>query len=236
MSTFASALPGTNNLALSFQDVITVILRTRYRVQRVTDTDSFRANVQRMISAAVNEARGMGYTNETAQMALYAIIGFLDESVLSSNDPVFANWARQPMQELMFGNHNAGEFFFRNVNELLNRPDSAELADNLELHAVCMMLGYQGRFAMGNASEIQDILRRIREKIARVRGPLSLLQTPEAPVVEAKSTRDAWVKRLLLLALIAAVVAVCAFAGYKLLLLNGAHIAMMTVHSMAEVA
>ena len=71
----------TNNLALAFQDVITVILRMRYRVQRISDAAGFRASIRKMISSAVQEVRAMGYTDKTSEMALYAIIGFLDESV-----------------------------------------------------------------------------------------------------------------------------------------------------------
>jgi type VI protein secretion system component VasF len=55
------------------------------------------------------------------------------------------------LQEEMFGGHFAGEYFFRNVTDLLNRPESAEVADVLELHALCLLLGYRGRFAFGDA-------------------------------------------------------------------------------------
>ena len=50
----------TNNLALAFQEVFTVILRTRFFVQRVENADSFRATLRRMISAAVKDASAMG--------------------------------------------------------------------------------------------------------------------------------------------------------------------------------
>ena len=45
----------TNNLALAFQEVFTVILRTRFFVQRVENADSFRATLRKMISAAVKD-------------------------------------------------------------------------------------------------------------------------------------------------------------------------------------
>jgi type VI secretion system protein ImpK len=88
----------TNSLALSFQDVITVILRMRYGTQRVADATGFRASIRKMIAAAVQEIRGLGYSDASSHMALYAIIGFLDESVLNSQDPTFADWARRPLQ------------------------------------------------------------------------------------------------------------------------------------------
>lgn len=211
----------TNNLALAFQDVITVILRMRYRVQRISDAAGFRASIRKMISSAVQEVRAMGYTDKTSEMALYAIIGFLDESVLNSQDPAFSDWARRPLQEEMFGGHFAGEYFFRHVDDLLNRPESPEVADALELHALCLLLGYRGKFAFGNAGEIHAILSRIRDKIARIRGPLALASVTAAPPVKTSVIRDAWVTRLAIAALLVALLTLVAFFGYWAILGSG---------------
>jgi type VI secretion system protein ImpK len=211
----------TNNLALAFQDVITVILRMRYRVQRISDAAGFRASIRKMISSAVQEVRAMGYSDKTSEMALYAIIGFLDESVLNSQDPAFSDWARRPLQEEMFGGHFAGEYFFRHVDDLLNRPESPEVADALELHALCLLLGYRGKFAFGNAGEIHSILARIRDKIARIRGPLVLASVAAAPPVKTAVVRDKWVTRLAIAALLVALLTLAAFFGYWVLLGSG---------------
>src|SRR5665213_841928 len=135
----------SNNLALAFQDVITVVLRVRYRTQRVADANAFRESIRKMIATGAQEARRLGYSDASSHMALYAIIGFLDESVLNSQDPTFADWARRPLQEEMFGGHFAGETFFRQIADLLNAPESTEVADVLELHALCLLLGYRGK-------------------------------------------------------------------------------------------
>jgi type VI secretion system protein ImpK len=208
----------TNNLALAFQEVFTVILRTRFFVQRVENADSFRATLRKMISAAVKDASAMGYSDEASKMAIYAMVGFLDESVLNSKDPTFADWARRPLQEEMFGGHVAGELFFRNVAELLNRPESAEVADVLELHALCLLLGYRGRFAFGDASEIHSILRRIRDKITRIRGAYALFRPAETPAAPPAPKRDPWVRRLALTAILLAVFTLLAYLGYLLIL------------------
>ncbi len=208
----------TNNLPLAFQEVFTVILRTRFQVQHVENAESFRATLRKMISAAVKDASAMGYSDEASKMAIYAMIGFLDESVLNSRDPAFADWARRPLQEEMFGGHVAGENFFRNVTELLNRPESAEVADVLELHALCLLLGYRGRFAFGDASEIHSILHRIRDKITRIRGSFALFRPTETPAAPPAPKRDPWVRRLALAAILLAVLTLLAYVGYMLIL------------------
>ena len=214
----ASRQMRTNNLSLAFQEVLTVIVRTRYSVQRVENADAFRATLRKMISAAVKESSALGYSDEASKMAIYAIIGFLDESVLNSKEPAFADWARRPLQEEMFGGHFAGEYFFRNVTDLLNRPESAEVADVLELHALCLLLGYRGRFAFGDASEIHTILRRIHDKIAAFRGGPELFRPSEAPPARPAAKRDPWVRRLALTAVVLAVFTVLAYLGYVILL------------------
>jgi len=208
----------TNNLALAFQEVFTVILRTRFFVQRVENADSFRTTLRKMISSAVKEASAMGYSDEASKMAIYAMIGFLDESVLNSKDPAFVDWARRPLQEEMFGGHFAGEYFFRNVTDLLNGSESTEVADVLELHALCLLLGYRGRFAFGDASEIHSILHRIRDKIARIRGGFSLFRPSETPAAPPKLKRDPWVRGFALTAILLAAFTLLAYIGFVLVL------------------
>ena len=160
----------------------------------------------------------MGYSDEVSKMAIYAMIAFLDESVLNSKDPVFADWARRPLQEEMFGGHFAGEYFFRNVTDLLSRPESTETADALELHALCLQLGYRGRFAFGDTSEIDSILHRIRDKIMRIRGGYALFRPAEPPAVPPVAASDPWVRRLQFAAIALAVLTLLAYIGYLLIL------------------
>lgn len=207
-----------NNLSLAFQDVITVVLRVRYRTQRVADANGFRESIRKMIAAAAGEGRRLGYSDATTQMALYAIVGFLDESVLNSGDPVFQEWSRRPLQEEMFGGHFAGEYFFKHTEDLLQQPDSAEVADALELHAVCLLLGYRGKYAFGDNGEIAQIVRRIREKIGRIRGQHVLCRVAVAPEVAAQKSGDAWVRRLVILTAVMLLVVILGFAGYTMFL------------------
>lgn len=208
----------TNSLALAFQDVFTVVLRTRFNVQRWDSADRMRVAVRQMIASATQNVRALGYSDETTQMTLFAIIGFLDESVLSSKDPVFTDWSRKPLQEELFGDQLAGEKFFRHVAELLNRPESAEVADTLELHSLCLLLGFRGRYAFGDASEIHVILRRIREKIVRIRGPFALVRQVEAQAVPKVPTSDRWVRNLSVATIVLAIICLVAFFGFYFLL------------------
>lgn len=211
----------TNSLAMSFQDVITVVLRMRYGSQRVADATGFRASIRKMIASAVQEVRALGYTDASSHMALYAIIGFLDESVLNSQDPTFADWSRRPLQEEMFGGHFAGETFFRQIADLLNAPESTEVADVLELHAICLLLGYRGKYAFGDHGEIHGILSRIRDKILRIRGPLVIARLAAVPEIRLAARRDKWLTTLWLTAAALVLLTIALFAIYTLTLGSG---------------
>ena len=174
-----------------------------------------------MIAAATAEARRQSYSDATTQMALYAIVSFLDESVLNSHDPTFADWLRRPLQEELFGGHFAGEYFYRHLTELLQAPDSPEGADALELHAVCLLLGYRGKFAFGSDGEVHALLQQIRAKIARVRGPFVLTRVEPAPPVAKTSSGDRWVRSFLWAAAILLVASILFFVIWHSQLSSG---------------
>ena len=210
-----------NSLALCFQEVFTAILRVRFQRQQVQDAESFRAQMRHSLQSAMQEARAAGYSSDTVQMAVFATVAFLDESVLNLQSPVFADWARRPLQEELFGGHLAGEAFFRNLQSLLAAQDSAEVADALELHCLCLQMGYRGRYALGDSGELHQLLRQALAKIQRVRGPAQLMPALAAPEVRASRVKDSWSRALLITACVLAVVTAGAFGGYEVSLASG---------------
>jgi type VI secretion system protein ImpK len=210
-----------NSLAFSFQEVLTAILRVRFQRQQVQDAESFRAQMRRSLQGAMQEAKGLGYSSDTVQMGVFATVAYLDESVLNLQSPVFGDWARRPLQEELFGGHLAGETFFVNLRKLLTMPDSPEVADALELHCLCLQMGYRGRYALGDSGELHQLLRQAREKIQRIRGAAYLVPPVPAPEVKPTRANDAWSRGLLITACVLAGLTVLAFGGFELALGSG---------------
>lgn len=213
--------PRVNSLALCFQEVLTAILRVRFQRQQVQDAESFRVQMRRSLQSAMQEARSLGYSSETVQMAVFAAVAYMDESVLNLQSPTFAEWARRPLQEELFGGHLAGEMFFTNLRTLLSQQDSPENADALELHCLCLQMGYRGRYALGDTGELHQLLRQALGKIQRVRGTPHLMPLVAAPEVRPPRTKDAWTRALLITACVLAVLTVVAFGSFELLLGSG---------------
>lgn len=206
----------TNSLALVFQEVFTAVLRTRYQQQQVSDAQLFRTHIRQAIQNALQSARNIGYSSEVAQMAVFAVVGFLDESVLNSGNPAFSDWSRRPLQEELFGGHLAGETAFRNIRDLLSRQDSPEVADVLELHGLCLLLGFRGRYALGDAGELHAIQSAIADKIHRIRGNSGVWMKSRPVEVRTVSRKDPWMMPLLFGTLGLLLLTVLGFAGLKI--------------------
>jgi type VI secretion system protein ImpK len=213
------------NLALHFQEVLTAIERLRGSRQGVSDANAFRHHGREALRTAAGQALAAGYTAEDVKYATYATVAFLDESVLNSRNPVFADWARKPLQEEMFGTQIAGEVFFQHLQQMLGRNDSADLADLLEIYYLCLVLGFGGRYSAGNRGELGQIMSMTAAKIYRVRARFSQLSPAWVlPRETVRPRRDPWVRRLAIIAAAAAIAMVLVFVVYKIVLASGVHV------------
>lgn len=209
--------PGS--LAQAFQEAFTVTVRLRTGRQVASDAGSFRSHVKGLLASADRDARAAGYGPESVKRAVYAFVAFLDESVLNSSQAMFSDWPSQPLQEEIFGDNIAGQTFFRHVRDLLGRQDAPEVADTLEIHHLCLLLGFRGRFGSADRGELSSLMQEIDSKIRRIRGgtpPFSPSWRPREEEVEPPE--DVWIRRLKRGALGSAALAVLLFALFALLL------------------
>ena len=209
-------------LALSLQEPFTTIARLRANRQVAADSESFRIRIKQVLSAAEQEARQAGYAPDDIRLALFAVIAFLDETVLNSGQAMFADWPRRPLQQEVFGVHMAGELFFQYLQQLLGRQDSEDLADVLEVYELCLLLGYKGRYSASHGAELQVLAGQVSEKIDRVHGGIGELSPQWRPsTTEIGQPRDVWVPRLIATAVAAGVIAVVLYIGFAISLHSG---------------
>lgn len=165
----ADAQRRPENLAFAFQEVLTVIERLRSNRQPITDAAAFRFQFREALKLADQEARRRAYTAEDIQLAIFAVVAFLDESILNLRSPIFADWPRQPLQEELFGHHIAGEVFFQNLQKILGSNETHVTADVLEVYYLCLLMGFAGRYSMGGKGELRALMDATAEKIHRIR-------------------------------------------------------------------
>ncbi|GAB4415958.1 MAG: hypothetical protein OHK0021_22540 [Bryobacter sp.] len=217
-------LMGRETLAVLFQEPLTAVVRVWANPQVAQDPNTLRNALRTSLKNAVDEARRKGFSDDEARHAMFAVVAYLDETILTQNQPAFADWRRKPLQEEYFGMHIAGEVFFQNLENIMRQPDSGSVADLLELYATCISLGFQGRYSAGGKAELKRIVDGCMDKCRRIRGALPPLSPQgglppvDAPVV----TRDPWQSRLLYLGGGLLALSLVLFVVYKLMLGAGA--------------
>ena len=211
------------NLAVVFQEILTAIVRLRESRQAVADAQTFRSQMRKAISVADKEARQKGYSQETVRLATFAVVAFVDESVLNLQTTVFTDWVRRPLQTELFGVHVAGEIFFDDVRRLLAQVDSPELADLLEVHQLCLLLGYRGKYGAGSHGELHAIKEAIGDKIRRNRsGSRDLSPAWGLPRDDKFPERsDPWVRRMALIFAGCLLLAIVLFSSFAFSLRSG---------------
>ena len=211
-------LPGrTSNLALVFQEMLTVIVRLRSGRQIVADAETFRVGTLKALKRAEQEAHTLGYSVEDIRLACFAVVAFLDESVLNSRDPVFGDWARKPLQVEIFGVGDAGEILFQGLEKLLSQKDSRHLADLLEVFYLCLLLGYRGRYSLSSSEGVRPIMDSVAEKIRRIRGDSPTLSRAWLRSDEAARLQQdrPWPRRLFYSAVACFLLTLTLFLGLK---------------------
>ena len=226
----ASGAPATGRagqLALIMQELLTAIVRLRANRQGPTDAESFRTHLKQLIGGADQAARQAGYSQGDVRYALYAVVAFIDESILNSAQPMFRDWPRRPLQDELFGGHVGGEAFFQYLQQLMTRDPSPDLADVLEVYLLCLLLGFQGRYSAANRDELGLWTSRLRELLTRMRGGTPPLAPdwaiPPNEVMPRQS--DPWLRRLLVAGAATLGVAVVLYVIFFLVLRSSGQVA-----------
>jgi len=119
--------------------------------------EDVRAKIDRAI---VNGATGLsegGYSEDQYQLALFAVIAFIDETILVSPWEHKDLWKKELLQTKYFDTFNAGTVFFEKLNNL-SAFDPAE-KDIREVYYYCLSLGFCGKYY---GSENKDLLDKMK--------------------------------------------------------------------------
>ena len=181
--------PERDSLALLYQGFLTGVVRLQAKRPEVGQPEVFRKRMQIALKDVHRDAVAAGYAPEDVADAEFAIVAFLDEVVLSSDDPGRHEWSKQTLSVELFREAQAGEAFFDRLESYRSRRDSLQLADLLEVYLLCLMLGFQGRY-VNMTGELNAIADRIYRRIQGIR-PLTSDLFPEATVSAVPPARVA---------------------------------------------
>jgi len=131
------------------------------------DADAFRARLEGLLAAFEAQAARRGLGPEAGEAA-YAFCALADEILLSAASHLREAWERAPLQLTRYGDHLAGEGFFRRLERLREHP--ADHREALEAFHACLLLGFQGRYLLQEPGALPWLKAQVGRELARIRG------------------------------------------------------------------
>lgn len=157
-----------DRLALMFEGILTVTERVQTGRQQLQDPEEFRSRMKKALEDVARTATRRGYGEKAVDEGTFAVVAFLDEAILTALHEQASNWVGKSLEEELFGQREAGERFFKRLEALRARRDSQDLAEVLEVYFLCLLLGYEGKFAGGAKGELLQLTSNLRERIDRI--------------------------------------------------------------------
>nr|WP_255592938.1 DotU family type IV/VI secretion system protein [Bordetella sp. BOR01] len=141
--------------------------------QSTLDAPSLSAQLKANLDAAVARAQDKGFSPDDVQLALFAVVAWIDEQAMSREWPGAAAWRLSPLQRHYFATTRAGVAFFEKLEAL---PDGA--VDVREVYGLVLLAGFHGRYTHRAPGELTEYRRALLERIVQERqiAPLSAEQ------------------------------------------------------------
>lgn len=132
------------------------------------DRTGFAEHMTRFLGDVDRHAKQIGVHADDVHAAKYAFCAAVDEIILRSPYSVRDDWETRPLQLRLFGDQLAGEHFFQRLEEL--RARGAAHLQALEVFHMCLLLGFQGRYALDGDDKLKFMSTALGNEIARMRG------------------------------------------------------------------
>lgn len=146
-----------------------VMLFLLRRKQEPAQTGQFLTSIRDYLGDFERHARRLGLGAEETHVAKYAFCATVDEFVLRSPEfGIHAEWERRPLQLTLFGDQLAGENFFQMLEA--QRAQGAARVQALEVFYMCLLLGFQGRYALEGPEKLAYLTARLGDEIAGMKG------------------------------------------------------------------
>lgn len=211
--------------------VFSLILQLR-GAHELGAAETLRQRVKALLEKTRREALRAGVAPEDTRAAEFALVAFLDETLLSSEWSERDAWVARPLQLELYERFDAGEEFFDRLDGLRANPGLH--AEVIEVFYLCMALGFKGRYQLHGQEELHRLIEETQAELARQPGmqpgPLAPHGRPRDPVAaEVRSRLPAWA----VLAVVA-LIGLLLYAGASVFISRSADTAARDIERMAE--
>jgi type VI secretion system protein ImpK len=142
-----------------------------------------RTRISDMFAEMERRTRLAGVSSEDILSARFALTAFIDEAINRSDWRGKTSWSQNPLSLEYFNTNNAGVEFFTNLEALRQRPDAK--TDLLEIYYSCLALGFEGKYALSDPRQLQNLIETTARELERIRGRVQGLSPHWEPPEEA---------------------------------------------------
>lgn len=130
------------------------------------DSTLLRPRVEKLLESAEKDARRNGCAEEDIEAATFALVAFIDETILSSDWRERDRWLARPLQLQRYDRFDAGEHFFERLEHLRSAP--AIRAEALEVYFLCMTLGFKGQYMLHDQERLRLLIEETHTELSRL--------------------------------------------------------------------
>ncbi len=127
--------------------------------------------------------------------SMYALVAFIDETVLSIPCAERDNWALNPLQLELFGEYIAGNKFFTLLESILVNP--SESSEVLNTYFLCLALGFKGKYANDKEGVRELLIERTGRRLRLLNQRQTVLISPDPVFKKSNHPKTGWPKHSL---------------------------------------
>ena len=174
------------------------------------ENNNFAHKMAQFLDEFGRAAKKQGASADDIDASKYAFCASVDEIILRSSFSIRDDWARRPLQLVLFGEQLAGENFYHRL-EALRLRGSAHL-QSLEVFHMCLLLGFQGKYLLEGSEKLNYFTSRLGDEIAHMKGKRGgfapKADRPDTIVHKLRSDMPLWV-----LGLVFALISILGYIG-----------------------
>lgn len=154
MSAYAEKKPARPTLQELTSGVFTLILSLR-QAEELGPEESLRLRITSYLEGLEREARDLGVISEDLDKVRFALVAFIDETILNSEWNHREVWRDRPLQLDLFAERRAGGRFFDELDHLRRQGESKR--EVVEVYHQCLNLGFEGQYRVSDRSQLDVV-------------------------------------------------------------------------------
>jgi type VI secretion system protein ImpK len=148
-------------------DCLMLVLQLR-AAKEFGDATVLRRRIKDLFDRLERNTKRAGIEFEDVQMAKFALVAFIDETIIGSQWSQKDAWLALPLQLELFNRYDAGEEFFVRLDQLRQRPQAN--VDVLEVYYLCMVLGFKGKYQLQETERLRLLIEDTYNDLRRAAG------------------------------------------------------------------